>query len=81
MLLGWNKYAVWAVMSAVVQHARRCTTIVTPELRYAQWPEWGWPAAAATMIAIFLSGVSLKEQRRKPSRNSSDAGATTTKAG
>ncbi|KAL3922475.1 MAG: hypothetical protein SGPRY_004548 [Prymnesium sp.] len=64
MLLGLNKYLVWSIMSVVVQFARRCTTIVPAELRFEEWPKYGWPIAAATMITIFVGGVMLKEKRK-----------------
>jgi len=64
MLLGLNKYLVWAIMSVIVQFARRCSFIVGPELRFVSWPTWGWPAAAAVMVAIFLGGIASKEARK-----------------
>jgi len=64
VLLGLNKYLVWAIMSVVVQFARRCTAIVPPELRSAAWPAWGWPVAAAVMVALFLGGIMLKERSK-----------------
>jgi len=64
MLLGLNKYLVWGAMAVLVQFARRCTVIVPQELRYAAWPSWGWPTAAAGMVALFLAGVASKEARK-----------------
>ena len=63
MLLGLNKYLVWAIMSVIVQFARRCTVVVPPEERFA-WPIWGWPLAASGMVSAFLTGILLKERRK-----------------
>jgi len=64
MLCGLNKYLVWAIMSVVVQFARRCTVIVPPEERYEWWPAWGWAATAAAIVGVFLAGVFAKEKGR-----------------
>lgn len=62
MFCGLNKYLVWAIMSVVVQFARRCTVIVPPEERYEFWPVWGWPAASVALAGVFVAAASAKEK-------------------
>jgi len=72
MLLGLNKYLVWALMSVIVQYARRCTVIVPVAERVQGWPTWGWPAAAAAMGAVFVAGACRKEAMKVASRKAAD---------
>ena len=52
---GWNKYLMWAVMSGVVQLARRTSLVASPEYKFAWWPAWGWYAAAVVLGAGWLA--------------------------
>jgi len=68
MLLGMNKYVMWAIMSVVVQYARRASAIVPPSERVAGWPVWGWPAAVTGLCTVFVVGAFAKEKRRAQER-------------
>jgi len=62
--VGLNKYAVWAIMAALVQYARRTTPIVPAAQRLSGWPEWGWPVAAVVGVAASF-GLFVRRQRER----------------
>jgi hypothetical protein len=68
MLLGMNKYLMWALMSVAVQFARKASAIVPESERIDEWPALGWPVTTAVLGSLFLTGVWFKEARRAAER-------------
>ena len=61
MLLGLNKYLVWAITAAVVQFARRCTVLVSSEVQLARTVHHPLPPSTVwrcNMHAVFQTGRS-----------------------
>ena len=61
---GLSKYVVWALMSVLVQFARRTTPIVPAEERLSIWPAWGWAVLAPTATATFAAALTMREMRK-----------------
>jgi len=61
---GLNKYVVWAILSALIQFARRTTTLVPPEQRITGWPEIAWPVLATSSLALSAGLFMIRQAQR-----------------
>ena len=71
--VGLNKYVVWAIMSVVVQFARRTTTIVPASARFDGWPEWAWPVLVVVSLSVTVSVYFVRNAQRAAAKRADDA--------